>query len=69
VQGTEVKDRGLVPAEPVAKFMAATETTSGALRGLSGMAHAHMPNRVRCISGYICAAPRTHSWVRSSGHR
>jgi hypothetical protein len=43
VQGTEVKTRARVPAEPVAKFMAATETTSGTLRGLSGMAHAHVP--------------------------
>lgn len=40
--GHRGEDRGRVPAEPVAKFMAATETTSGTLRGLSGMAHAHV---------------------------
>jgi hypothetical protein len=55
VQGTEVKDRGRVPAEPVANFMAATETASGTLRGLSGMAHAHVPMSGRCLSVYSCA--------------
>jgi len=50
VQATEVKDRGRVPAERVAKFMAATETMSGTLRGLSGMVHAHVPMSERAHS-------------------